>query len=388
MLKRRRLESVLMPQTVDILVIGGGLAGCAMAYFLAREGADVVLLEERDLNSLASGANSGSLHAQIPYEPFVAEGESFARTFQPVVPLMLQSIELWQALERELDTDFEVNISGGILVADSDAQMSIIRRKIGFERAAGLPVHEVSAAELRSIAPYLSDRATGGSLCTAEGKANPLKAGPALAAAAERLGARIFRNQPVIGAAAEPSGFLIRTPSRTFRARRVVNCAGAQAARIAGMVGLTLAIEGFPIQASITEPIEPLVSHLIYSAGDRLTLKQTRHGGVVIGGGWAARLNPDNGRPSVESASVPPNLRAAVNLVPALASVHLLRTWPAVVNGTADWRPIFGAPARLPGFFSCVFPWMGFTAGPIAARLVADLVMGRKPPEAFAQFFL
>jgi sarcosine oxidase subunit beta len=387
MLKRRVPESVLTLQTVDIVVIGGGLAGCAMTYFLAREGVDVILLEEHDLNSQASGSNSGSLHAQIPYEPFVSDGESFARAFQPVVPLMLQSIELWQRLERELDTDLEVNISGGILVADSEAQMRTIRRKIGFERAAGLPVREVSAAELRSIAPYLG-QVIGGSLCSAEGKANPLKAGPALAAAAERLGARIVRSQPVIGASAETSGFLIQTRNRTIRARRVVNCAGAQAGRIAAMVGLTLAIEGFPIQASITEPIQPLVSHLIYSAGDRLTLKQTRHGGVVIGGGWPARLNPDNGRLSVDAASLPPNLRAAVKLIPALASVHLLRTWPALVNGTADWRPIFGAPSRLPGFFTCIFPWMGFTAGPIAARLVADLIMGRKPPAAFAQFFL
>ena len=108
----------------------------------------------------------------------------------------------------------------------------------------------------------------------------------------------------------------------------------------------------------------------------------------MIGGGWAARINAETGRPEVEPASIPPNLKAATNLVPALEGVQLLRTWPAIVNGTRDWRPIFGEAARIPGFFTCIFPWMGFTAGPISARLVADQIMGRKPPKSFAQFFL
>ena len=372
----------------DILIVGGGLAGCCAAYFLAREGADVLLIEQHDLNTLASGSNSGSLHAQIPYEPFVAEGENFARAFQPVVPLMLQSIELWKDLERELATDFEVNTPGGLLVADNEQQMSAVRAKVKFEREAGLPVEVVSKAELLAIAPYLSDRVVGASYCTAEGKANPLKAGPALAQAAKRQGARILRNTQLTHLAAISGGFAAETTGRSIHARRVLNCGGADAGRIGRMLGLDLEIEGFPIQVNITEAIEPLVKHLIYSAGDRLTLKQTRHGGVVIGGGWAARINAGTGRPEVEPASIPPNLKAAINLVPALAGVQLLRTWPAIVNGTKDWRPIFGEAPRVPGFFTCIFPWMGFTAGPMSARLVVDQMLGRKPPKSFAQFFL
>lgn len=372
----------------DILIVGGGLAGCAAAYFLAREGADVLLIEQYDLNTLASGSNSGSLHAQIPYEPFVAEGDSFAKAFQPVVPLMLQSIALWKELERELSADFEVSTSGGLLVADSEQQMIAVRAKVKFEQEAGLPIEVVSKAELLAIAPYLSEKVAGGSYCTAEGKANPLQAGPALAQAAERHGARILRNTRLTHLVAEAEGFTAKTTAGTIFAARVLNCGGADAGRIGRMVGLDLEIEGFPIQVNITEAVEPLVKHLVYSAGDRLTLKQTRHGGVVIGGGWPARINPGTGRPEVEPASIPPNLRAAINLVPALEGVQLLRTWPAIVNGTRDWRPILGEAPRVPGFFTCIFPWMGFTAGPMSARLVADQMMGRKPPQSFAQFFL
>jgi glycine/D-amino acid oxidase-like deaminating enzyme len=66
-------------------------------------------------------------------------------------------------------------------------------------------------------------------------------------------------------------------------------------------------------------------------------------------------------------------------VVPRLNSVCLLRVWPAIVNGTADWKPILGELPGRPGVFMTMFPWMGFTAGPMSALLTAELVLGRKP---------
>jgi glycine/D-amino acid oxidase-like deaminating enzyme len=372
----------------DILIIGGGLAGCAMAYFLVRAGAGVLLVEQHDLNTHASGSNSGSLHAQIPYEPFLEQGLPFARGFQPVIPLMTQSIELWKELETELGADFEVNTPGGLLVAATKKQMADVKRKAALEKEAGLEIHLLGRDELRKLAPYISEKMVGASYCPREGKANPLKAATSLAAAAERLGARIERRTKVENIRKEEDAFTVQTGSSELSAKRIVNCAGAEAGQMARMVGLDLAIEGFPIQVSVTEPVEPLVHHLVYSAGDRLTLKQTRHGGLMIGGGWPALHDATTGRLLVDPSSTKQNLIAAMTMVPALRAVHLLRTWPAMVNGTADWRPIFGEAPNVRGFYTCMFPWMGFTAGPLSARLVADLIMGRKPPKAFAPFFL
>ena len=70
----------------------------------------------------------------------------------------------------------------------------------------------------------------------------------------------------------------------------------------------------------------------------------------------------------------------AQSVDPALASLRVVRGWPAMVNGTDTWRPIVGEVCSLPGFFLCLFPWMGFTAGPIAAQCVSDLILGRTPP--------
>ena len=370
----------------DVLIIGGGLAGAATAYYLASEGVEVALLERDDLNTRASGSNAGSLHVQIPHADFIAEGEAWARNFAPTLPLMVESIRMWQGLEAELGCDLEVEIEGGLLAAETEAQMRDIERKAAIERAQGIEIELLEAADIRRIAPYLSQRMIGGTYCPTEGKANPLKAAPAFAAAAKRHGALILPRRAVTGLAAEDGGYRVETSAGPVHARRIVDAAGAEAGRVAAMLGVDLAIAGHPIQVNVTEPAEPLVKHLVYFAGEKLTLKQARNGSFLIGGGWPARRSAVGGRPTVSLESLRANLRVAQRVVPGLASVRLLRVWPAIVNGTADWKPILGEVPGRPGFFINMFPWMGFSGGPIAARLTAELVLGRKPSVDLSRF--
>src|SRR5882672_4369521 len=170
----------------DVLIVGGGLAGCATAYYLAREGVEVTLIERYDLNTQASGCNAGSIHAQIAHEPFMSLGDGWARNFAPTIPLMLESIRLWAGLEAELGCDLEVSLAGGILVAETEAQLRDIERKASLERAHGLSVEMLSTGDLRRMAPYVSEQMIGGAFCPTEGKANPLKVTPAFARSEER----------------------------------------------------------------------------------------------------------------------------------------------------------------------------------------------------------
>ncbi|MGE0241620.1 MAG: NAD(P)/FAD-dependent oxidoreductase, partial [Parvibaculaceae bacterium] len=155
------------------MVIGGGIAGTALAYFLARDGAEVTLIEEHDLGTLASGSNAGSLHAQIPHHEFVTEGARWAEGFAPVIPLMLESIGLWQELEKELACDFELALPGGLLVAETEAQLNDIRRKAALEARHGLAVEIIGPQELGAVATYISRRMAGAAFCAREGKINP-----------------------------------------------------------------------------------------------------------------------------------------------------------------------------------------------------------------------
>jgi sarcosine oxidase, subunit beta len=362
----------------DVLIVGGGLAGSATAYYLARAGAEVTLIERGSLNGRASGANAGSLHLQIPHAEYVALGPAWARAFAPVLPMMRESAAMWAGLKEELGVDLEVALTGGLLVAETEEQLRVVAEKATLERAYGIETRILGQGELRALAPYVSARMIGAAFCAGEGRANPLKAAPAFAAAARRRGATILPDRPLLGLEAEPGGYRAHTPQGPIPARRVVNAAGAEAAAVGRMLGLDLAIDGLPLQVSVTEPVAPLVHHLLYSAAGKLTLKQMANGTCLIGGGWPSRRRAD-GSLALDPASLVANLAIAVATVPALAEARIARSWPAIVNGTADWRPLIGEAPGRPGFFLSLFPWMGFTAGPIAALTTAELVLGRRP---------
>ena len=363
----------------DAVVVGGGLAGCATAYYLARDGVQVELLEQGELNALASGANSGSLHVQIPAEPFRVFGEDWARRFAASLPLFTQSLTLWRAASAELDIDLGVQLRGGLMVAATDAEMRLLERKTAIERASGVDVAVIGRDELRRLAPYLAPHLVGAAFCPDEGKANPLLAAPAFAAAAARHGARIRRQVTVTGLRRSGTGYVLATTAGDVHAARVVNAAGAGARQLAGWLGVDFPMRAEPIQVSVTEPVEPLIPHLVYAAGEKLTLKQTANGSLLIGGGWPARLDAA-GRPVTDPDSLGANLRVALGVLPQLGGVQVLRTWAALVNGTDSWRPMIGELPGNPGCWLCYVPWVGFTGGPAAARIVASLLQGKQPP--------
>lgn len=362
----------------DVLVIGGGLAGVATAYYLAQGGADVLVVEARDLNTQASGANAGSIHVQLQHPEFVAYGPDWARAYGPTLRLLQASLQMWLGLSAELRVDLDVRMTGGLLVATTEEQMRAIAAKAVIDRSFGVPIDILDRAALHNLAPYLTKDAVGGGFCPIEGKANPLKATPAYAAAAQRLGATIMTHTSVTGIEAVPGGYLVQTSQGPVAAERVVNAAGAAAARIALMLGIEVALQGFPLQVTVTEPVAPLIPHLVYSAAGKLTVKQTRNGSCIIGGGWPAGRRA-NGELVVHAGNLVRNMGRAAMVIPALGQARVVRSWTAVVNGTSDWRPIIGEVPGQPGFFLSLFPWMGFSAGPMTAKMTADLVLGRTP---------
>ena len=147
----------MAPTRCDVLVIGGGITGCSTAWHLAGYGAEVVVLEQFDLNTQASGRNAGSLHGQIQHSSFLEFGEEWAHGFLPALLFLSESLEMWKTLSEVLDTDLEVSLNGGLLVAETDAQMRDIERKVAIERSAGVESDMLGPADLRRYAPYISE---------------------------------------------------------------------------------------------------------------------------------------------------------------------------------------------------------------------------------------
>ena len=371
-----------MTHKTDVIVIGGGIAGCTLAYYLASDGVAVTLLEQFEPGTLASGANAGSLHVQIAPEAYLTNGESWARAFAPALPLYLESVALWQRAGAWLDADLEVSIEGGLAVAATVAEMRMLEAKSRIDRAFGLEIELLDGQELRERAPYVSQKMIGGALCPSEGKANPLVATSAFAAAARKLGARIENRCRVTAIHRSGRLFEIETTKARYQAARLVNAAGIEAGPVAALAGASLDYEPYVQQVIVTERAAPLVRYLHYAAGKRLTLKQTRSGTMVIGGGWPAARDA-RGNPQVLRQSLAENLRVALEVVPALQSLQVVRSWAAAVNGSASWRPLIGAVPGVPGLFFNWVPWMGFTGALAASRIAASLVQGTEPPVDF-----
>ncbi|HEY1316514.1 MAG TPA: FAD-binding oxidoreductase [Gaiella sp.] len=365
------------PATADVVVIGGGITGCAAAYFLARLGVDTILVERAELNMLASGRNAGGLHGQIQHEPFFELGEAWARGFAPSLRLMHDSAALWQELDDELGGRLEVDLCGGLIVAADDALLDALARKAAIEHEFGNTVVLLDEDELRARAAYVSDRMAGGLFCPVEGKANPLGAAAALAEAAERDGAVIRRRTEIVDIASTRTGFRLATSSGAVECERVVVCAGVESGAVTRLLGIDLPLEPYPIQLAVSAPVPPIVEHLVYFAGGRLTLKQTRRGTVLVGGGWPADEDEATGALHVSGRSLRANVRQAVDVVPALRDVPIVRTWTGVCPGTPDHRPLLGEV--LPGLVVAVFPFLGFTCGPVLGELAAEIATGTAP---------
>ncbi len=360
------------PREAEIAVIGGGIVGLSTALFLARAGRDVLVIERSEPNGLASGGNAGSLHAQLLSFDHGAKAAGAAAPAAQTLALQRDSIALWAGLERELEATFEMAITGGLMVAETEHGLDFLRAKAAVERAMGIDCEVIGAVELRALEPALSDRFLGATFCPGEGKINPLLATQAILAGARAAGARLLGRAPVSSIVREGAGFRIETARGPVRTGRIVNAAGAFAGEIGRMLGAGIPVHGAPLQMIVTEPAAPILKHLVAHADRHLTLKQAENGAFLIGGGWTAGLDPVHGHPRPLLASLAGNLWIAQRVLPALDRLHIVRSW-AAMNIDIDGAPILGEDPRVPGFFHAVTS-NGYTLGPLVGRITADLI--------------
>jgi len=374
----------------EVLVIGAGILGASTAYYLARQGVDVLVVDRGGVNSGASGGNAGSLHVQLlSYDVGVKEASGTAPILG-LLPLQKLAIGQWRELEDALGADFEIKVTGGLMLAESEQSLNFLEAKAKLERSHGIQVEVIGADELRRLEPALADRFLGAAWCPEEGKINPLLATPAVMEAAVKAGARLHQHREITAIERDRGGFVAHSDQGRVRAGKVVSAAGAWSAQIAGMLGVTLPVQVTPMQMIVTEPAAPLVTRLVAHADRHLTMKQAASGHVIIGGGWTAGLDPSSGRPRVLQDSLEGNLWVARRVVPALAHLRVLRSW-AAFSVDADGAPILGAVPGLPGFYLAVTT-NGYTLGPTVGRLMAELVTsGRSDfdltPYAVDRFF-
>ncbi len=346
-----------------VTVLGGGLMGTATAFFLARRGAKVTLIERGHIGAGATVASFGNIRRSGRY--------------LPQMPLAHRSVALWGQLQHLLGQDVEFRATGHLRLIFAPKGLSLMRKFRQEAKDWGLDLEELSASEVHARFPGLGPDAIGASFSPQDGSANPRLVAPAFACAATRLNAQIVEEAGEIKIQTRGEGFEISTQRGRHTADALVNCAGGWGPEIARHFGEEVPCRFAGPQMGVTEPLPhrilPVVG--VWSAKHGAYLRQVERGNVVFGGA-VPRVEMDaNGRAQPDPNCLADQLREVVRLVPALRGVSVIRQWSGAEGYVKDMLPIMGPSRTTPGLFHAFgFCGHGFQLGPGVGDAMAELI--------------
>jgi sarcosine oxidase subunit beta len=355
----------------DVAIIGGGIVGCAAAYYLAKKGLRTVVLEKNASVGLeASGRNAGGVRQQ---------GRKAA------LPLAMESVRLWVSLADELGSDLEYVRTGNLKIAFDTAKAAELEREVAWEHAQGLSeVRSLTAGECLKMVPGLTERTVAGKFCATDGMANPMRVPSAFGRAAARLGAKIRTRTPATGLMIRGSTVCgVTTATGEIEADAVINTAGPWASRFNELVGCPTPIRPGLDQLIITER-QPRRFTPFVGFGWWGYILQPRSGNIVIG---LERKPNDACSSRVDFADLVLKASDMIELLPWLGQVTFLRSFSGITEYTPDGEPYIGAIPGVSGYFTaCGFHGQGFCVGPMTGKIMAELVTGGESAVSLALF--
>ncbi|MGH7122424.1 MAG: FAD-dependent oxidoreductase [Acetobacteraceae bacterium] len=371
-----------MRRSCDVLVIGGGIVGLASAFYLAREGIDVVVAERDDFAMAASTANAGSLHVQLLAYDFSESGPADGGPAAAALPLGPESIALWREIAAAAGEPLGLVTAGGLMVAEDEEGMRWLAAKVALEHRYGIASRLVGANELHALAPALAPTLLGADFCDGEGYGDPLRGSAALRHLAEAAGARLLAGAEITALARDGNSWLAQSALGPIRAGRVVNAAGAYGGAVSALAGIEVPVTGTVQQVIVTAPAPPLLGHLVLMAQRHLSLKQQASGGFLIGGGWFGDYDNATGSTRNIRRSIEANCAVAGRALPLLGGLRAIRAWTGLAP-EVDAAPILGAAPGHPAFFNALAA-NAYTLGPVLGRMTAEAIRtGRPVPRAF-----
>jgi sarcosine oxidase subunit beta len=357
-----------------VIVVGGGVVGCSIAYRLAEAGRSVLLLEQRGLASGASGRNGGMTGAG---------SAMYSDADRAVYALTTANLDLLKSLPEELGIDFDLTLPGTIDVATTEAMYEHLNASVASQRAAGMNVQMLDRQEAQELMPALSDSVLGGEFAPGRGHLWPFALVNGFADAAKRHGAEIRTDATVERVIVE--GDRVRgviANGERIESDDVVLATNAYTPRILPDLpaGAIVPARG---QILVTQQIPPILPHPFGTNFDKEYGRQTP-GGQVLCGGYR-RLDEDEGLGHYEERTTPAVLsgiaRCLTTLFPALKEIKVVRAWAGIMGFTADGLPLIGRYDAVPGltlaagFNGNGFSWAAIT-GKIVARLLTDQETG------------
>ncbi|MFH8382184.1 NAD(P)/FAD-dependent oxidoreductase [Kitasatospora sp. NPDC018058] len=370
---------------LDVVVVGAGVVGAACAYYAARAGLAVAVVDRGPVAGGTTGAGEGNV--------LVSDKEP-----GPELDLALLSARLWRDLAEELGPAVEYEPKGGVVVAATGAGQEALRAFATGQTAAGVVAEEVPGERLRELEPHLAPGLAGGFHYPQDAQVQPALAAAHLVREARRMGAELITGESVTAVDRGPDGAVrgVRTDRRRLAAPAVVNAAGTWGGELAALAGVQLPVmprRGFVL---VTEPLPRIVRHKVYAADyvadvasgsaglQTSAVVEGTPGGPVLIGASRERVGFDR----TLSQEVLCRLAGqAAELFPVLADVAVMRVYRGFRPYLPDHLPAVGADPRVPGLYhACGHEGAGIGLAPATGLLISEQLTGKQPELDLAPF--
>jgi sarcosine oxidase, subunit beta len=367
-------------ETADVVIAGGGIAGCALAYQLAKRKVDVLLLERETLGSQSTGKCAGGVRQQFSTEANVR--------------VQRMSVKMLESFEHDTGHPADFRQIGYLFLFTQPQQVEDFRHNMDMWHRVGLTeARWVDPAEAAKMVPVLNvDDVLGCTFCPTDGIASPADVTMGYASAARRLGARLKERIEVTGidvASGRVQG--VRTSAGDVATRMVINCAGAWAASIGRLAGLEIPVLPYRRHIAVTGTFPALPRNTPMTVDFHTSLYFHPEGdGVLIG--MSDRAEPPGYVTDVNWEFLEKMFEQAARRAPALASAGVKTAWAGLYESTPDHQAILGPVSELEGFWCAAgFSGHGFMQAPAAALLLTQLLLDHKSeidisPFAFERF--
>ena len=361
-----------MKMTADVIIIGGGINGCAAAYYLAKRGITDVLVLEAD-NSIGHGGSSrngggvrqsGRDVRELPYAMYAVNN-------------------MWPTLSEELGVDVEYYQKGNLRLGKTEAHLAKLETLASNARSLGLDMKVIDGKEVKEICPLLSDDIIGASWCPTDGHANPMKATLAFYKRSLELGvhyitgAKVIKLQKVKGKARK----VVLSSGEVFEGETIILVAGYESRFIARTVGIDVPMTKFFEECLVTEMQPQMFDIMLGTADADFYGHQAQHGSFVFGSDSGLEESIDKPFEDLRTTSITASAgcRAIIGYIPKLADAKVVRTWGGWCDLCYDGVPVIDRVEEVPGLIlACGFTGHGFGTGPAVGLMLSQMVAGEE----------
>jgi sarcosine oxidase subunit beta len=367
-------------KTYDVVVIGGGGHGLATAYYLAKNHGitNVAVLEKGWLAGGNMARNTTIIRSNYLWDESAGIYE--------------HSLKLWEGLEEELGYPILFSQRGVLNLAHSLQDVRDSVRRVNANRLNGVDAEWVDPQQVKELCPIVNISpdvrypVLGATHQPRAGIAKHDYVAWGFARAADALGVDLIQDCEVTGIdVVDGRVTAVRTTRGTIGAAKVALCAAGHSSVLARMVGLDLPLQSHPLQALVSELLEPVHPTVVMSNAVHVYVSQAHKGELVMGAG----VDSYNGYGQRGAFHIiEAQMAAALELFPVFARAHLLRTWAGIVDVTPDASPIVGLTPVEDLYLNCGWGTGGFKATPGVGWCFADTVARGRPHPLTAAFSL